>query len=316
MKTLVFKNNDQMPALGLGTWKSEPGEVYSAVKIAIQEGYRHIDCAPIYGNEKEVGQALSECIKEGLVTREELWLTSKLWNDAHAKADVVPALQQTLQDLQTDYLDLYLIHWPVAIHKGAQFPLSGSDFVALTEIPLTETWSGMETCANLGLTRHIGVSNFGIKALQTVMADCTIAPEANQVECHPHFQQNELLDFCRSNNIHFTSYSPLGSMDRSEAFKSDDEPSLLENKVIIGIAELHQATPAQVILSWNLHRDTSVIPKSVNQKRIKENLEAAQLELSEADMEAIAGIDSGYRMIHGAFWTPEGSPYTLEELWA
>lgn len=305
-----------MPALGLGTWKSESGEVYTAVKTAIKEGYRHIDCAPIYGNEKEIGHAISECINEGLVIREDLWITSKLWNDAHARADVVPALRQTLIDLQIDYLDLYLIHWPVAIKKEVQFPLSGSDFISLTELPLTETWKGMEESVNLGLTRHIGVSNFGIKALQTILANCEIAPEVNQVECHPNFQQNELLGFCKSEGIHFTSYSPLGSMDRSEDFKADDEPDLLDNPVIKNIAEMNNATPAQVILSWNLHRDTSVIPKSVNTKRIKENLAAAQLTLTDDNMKTIAGIDSGYRLVHGAFWTPPGSPYTLEDLWA
>lgn len=316
MKTLKFKNNDVMPALGLGTWKSEPGEVYAAVKTAIKEGYRHIDCAPIYGNEKEVGNAISECINEGIITRKDLWITSKLWNDAHARADVVPALHQTLNDLQADYLDLYLIHWPVALQKGAQFPLSGSDFVSLTKLPLIDTWKGMEECAQLGLTRHIGVSNFGIKALQNILSACQIAPEANQVECHPHFQQNELLDFCKSQGIHFTSYSPLGSSDRPEAMKANDEPSLLENQVILSIAKDHNATVAQVILSWNLHRDTSVIPKSVNPKRIRENLDAVNLQLPEEDMKAIAGIDSGYRLVNGKFWTPEGSPYTLEELWA
>ena len=316
MKKLHFKNGDAMPALGLGTWKSEPGDVYTAVKIAIKAGYRHIDCAPIYGNEKEVGAAINDCINEGLVSREDLWITSKLWNDSHALQDVVPALKQTLVDLQLDYLDLYLIHWPVALNKGVMLPESGDDFVSLQEIPLSETWSGMETCLEMQLVRHIGVSNFGIKALQDILDKGTVAPEVNQVECHPHFQQNELLAFCRAHNIHFTSYSPLGSTDRPETFKASNEPSLLENEKIKKIASAHQATPAQIILSWNLHRDTSVIPKSVNETRIKENLASVNIELTADDMQTIASIDSGYRIVHGKFWTPEGSPYTLDEIWA
>ena len=142
MKAHIFKNKDSMPALGLGTWKSAPGDVYKAVKIAIKTGYRHIDCAPVYGNEKEVGKAISECIAEGMVKRTDLWITSKLWNNQHARTDVVPALKQTLSDLNTTYLDLFLIHWPIALKKDIMFPQSGKDMILLKEIPLTETWKG------------------------------------------------------------------------------------------------------------------------------------------------------------------------------
>ncbi|MDZ7612902.1 MAG: aldo/keto reductase [Flavobacteriaceae bacterium] len=147
MRSHIFKNGDKMPAFGLGTWKSEPGEVYNAVKTAIKTGYRHIDCAPVYGNEKEVGKALSECIAEGIVSRDELWITSKLWNNAHAEEAVVPALKQTLSDLHTTYLDLFLIHWPVALKKGSTFStICQRIWYSLKEIPLTETVEGNGSC--------------------------------------------------------------------------------------------------------------------------------------------------------------------------
>jgi len=146
-----------MPALGLGTWKSDPGEVYKAVREAIKMGYRHIDCAMIYQNEAEIGQAFSDAFKDGDVKREELWITSKLWNNAHIKDDVQPALENTLKDLQLDYLDLYLIHWPVALKPGVGFPSSEDDFLSLKEVPTAVTWSGMEECKKVGLAKHIGV---------------------------------------------------------------------------------------------------------------------------------------------------------------
>ena len=316
MRKLRYKNGHAMPTLGLGTWKSQPGEVYSAVKTAIELGYRHIDCAPIYGNEQEIGVAIAECIHERIVTREQLWITSKLWNDAHARADVVPALKKSLEDLQLKYLDLYLIHWPVALKKGVNFPTKLKDFVSLNDLPTTETWAGMEDAFKLGLTNHIGVSNFGIKALQNILAHCTVRPEMNQVECHPYFQQGALLSFCKANDIHFTAYSPLGSSDRPAAIKSKDEPALLEDPVLMKLAEKHMCTVAQLIISWNLHRRTSVIPKSVNAGRIQENFESQDIRLSDEELQSIANIDKEYRIVNGKFWIVEGGPYTLEGLWS
>ena len=163
MRTLRLTDDAAMPALGLGTWKSAPGEVGAAVREAIRLGYRHIDCAPIYGNEQEVGAALAAAVAAGEVTRDELWITSKLWNDRHAEADVVPALRQTLADLGLERLDLFLVHWPVALKKGRVMPDGAGDFVSLDELPLEETWRGMEAALEAGLTRTIGVSNCSVK---------------------------------------------------------------------------------------------------------------------------------------------------------
>ncbi len=316
MQTLKFKNNDEMPAFGLGTWKSAPGEVYNAVKTAIKEGYRHIDCAPVYGNEKEVGQALSECFAEGIVSRADMWITSKLWNTEHAEADVLPALKQTLSDLKIAYLDLFLIHWPVALKKGIPSPQSAEDMISLDDIPISETWQAMEAAVAEGLVKHIGVSNFGKNALKSLMSSSKIVPEMNQVESHPYLQQEELLSFCKANNILFTAYSPLGSSDRPAVLKAQNEPSLLESSVIRAIAGSKNATPAQVLICWALQRGTSVIPKSVNPGRIAQNLQAGQLRLSDDEMNRIATLEKAYRYVTGAFWVFDGGPYTLESLWS
>ena len=316
MKFLKYVNGDKMPLLGLGTWKSEPGKVFEAVKTAIRVGYRHIDCAPVYGNEKEVGNAIKECIREGIVEREELWITSKLWNDSHRKEDVIPALKNTLQDLSLDYLNLFLIHWPVALKKGVFLATSADDLLSLEEIPLEETWQGMEEVMDNGLVQHIGVSNFGRENLSKLIKASKIKPEMNQVEAHPYFQQNDLLEFCKANGVHLTGYAPLGSSDRPGILKGDNEPILLEDEVILSIAKSKNATPAQVLISWSLHRGVSVIPKSTNEQRIKENFEARDIKLNPEEMEMISNLEKNRRYLSGDFWVFENGPYQLEDIWA
>lgn len=314
MKTLTFANKDTMPHLGLGTWKSESGEVGAAVQEAINVGYRHIDCAAIYGNEAEIGEALAETINHE-VDRKALWVTSKLWNSDHKAGDVEPALRKTLSDLKLDYLDLYLMHWPVALKPSVGFPESADDFLSLDEAPLSATWEAMEACVRKGLCRHIGVSNFGIANLKRLMEKAATKPEMNQVELHPLLQQKELLDFCREQGIHATAYSPLGSMDRPDDFKKENEPVPMEHPVIKNIADAHEASPAQILIAWALHRDTAVIPKSVKPEHIRANFEAAEIELSGEELSAIAGLDRSYRFIDGNIWEQDGSPYTTEWLW-
>lgn len=315
MKTLTFKNGDKIPVLGLGTWKSEPGEVKKAVLAAIKAGYRHIDCAPVYGNESEVGEALTEAFDTGLVKREDMWITSKLWNSNHKEEQVIPALKKTLADLKLDYLDLYLIHWPVAFKAGVSFPEGSEDFYTLKEVPLTETWKGMEATVKAGLAKHIGVSNFNKERVHFLLENSKIAPEMNQVEMHPFLPQQELVDFCQLNKIHLTAYSPLGSGDRSEQMKKDNEPILFDHPVIKEIAEKHKASTAQVLISWQIHRDIVVIPKSTNEGRIQQNFESKDLALGEEDMSKIEGIDYEYRFVDGSFWAAGGSDYTQKALW-
>jgi len=310
MKQLEFENGDKMPAIGLGTWKSEPGEVGRAVQTALNAGYRHIDCAAIYGNEKEIGEALSRVFDKGTVKREEVWITSKLWNNAHKKEDVKPALKKTLSDLKLNYLDLYLIHWPVAFKPGLEgFPENDDDFLSLDEAPLAETWNAMLDSKKHGLIKHAGVSNFSIKKLEQLTNVTGTTPSVNQVELHPYLQQNELLEYCKKNGIHITAYSPLGSTDRPDALKADDEPSLLENETIIKIAEKHNATPAQILIQWHVERGTSVIPKSTNPGRIRENLHSQEFTFDEADMNQIKSLDRHFRFINGKFFETESNMY-------
>jgi len=240
---------------------------------------------------------------------------SKLWGHAHGRANVGPRLRQSLQDLGLDYLDLYLIHWPMPLKPGVIFPQSASDYVPPADMPVHETWAGLEDAVHAGLTRHIGVSNFSVKKLSDLVQRSAIAPEVNQVEMHPLLQQPALVDYCASHHILLTAYSPLGSPDRPDIVKAADAPVLLDNPVIASIAHAHGCTPAQVLIAWQVQRGISVIPKSVTASRLRENLAAADIALTPADLERIAGLDRHYRLIAGSFWVVEGGPWSLATIW-
>ena len=314
MKTLQFKNGDNLPILGLGTWKSKPGEVRQAVYWAIEAGYRHIDCAAIYQNEREVGQGIADAIGDGLAKRNELFVTSKLWNDSHRHDDVKPALEKTLNDLRLDYLDLYLIHWPIAFKRGVGFANLREEFYTYQDVPLAQTWEAMQAQKESGLTKHIGVSNFNQNKLKEILATGGEQPEMNQIELHPFLPQQPLVDFCWQNGILVTAYSPLGSPDsRAERHKND--PKLLENQLVAEIASKHGASIGQVLIAWSIARDIAVIPKSINQTRIIENFKAAEITLDESDMKKLAEIGVNHRFVDGSFFTGKQSPYRLSDLW-
>ena len=315
MKYLTFSNGDLMPALGLGTWKSAKGEIYKTIRTALEIGYRHFDCAFIYDNEREIGQAFTDALKNNEVKREDLWITSKLWNNRHRTEDAQPAIEKSLRLLQLDYLDLYLIHWPVALIRSVNYPQRAEDMISLKELPLSETWQAMIDMKEKGLTRHIGLSNFSIDKINTLKDETGVMPEALQVELQPFLQQKPLLDFAKQNNIALTGFCPLGSADRPASRIQPNEPKLFENETILAIAQQKDCTPAQVMLAWAVNRGTSVIPKSVHEGRLKENLAAADIVLSTEQMDRMASVDQHYRYIKGDFWCLEGTDYTIENLW-
>ena len=309
LPSISLTGGDRMPALGLGTWKAAPGDVGQAVRTALELGYRHIDCASIYGNEAEIGASLARSQADGVVTRDRLWITGKLWNDCHAPAQVKPALESTLADLQLEHLDLYLIHWPVVHRCGVLMPSVADDQIPLQQLPLEQTWAAMEDLVEAGLVRHIGVSNCSTAKLAALLPHCRIRPAMNQVERHPWLQQPNLLAFCQGHGIGLTAYSPLGSS------AAGGPALLLSDPVITSIAAAHGASPAQVLLAWGLACGTAVIPKSVHRDRLAANLSATRLQLTPAEIDRINGLDRHHRFVDGSFWELPGGPYRRSHLW-
>ena len=315
MKYFEYNNGDKMPMVGLGTWKMTDGIGFTAVKSAIDAGYRHIDAAWIYRNEADVGRGINESIESGVATRDDLWVTSKLWNDKHRGQQVAGALKDQLVELQLEYLNLYLMHWPVAHQVGVMRPDSGDQFLSLDEVPLTETWAAMIECKQAGLCKHIGVANFNAPKIDQLIDSSGVAPACNQVEAHPLLQQNALLKYCNEKEIALVAYSPLGSGDRPEPMRKEDEPNLLTLPAVVEIAQALQITAAQVLLAWAIERGTIPIPKSSNPERQRENLAAADIELSADQLKQLSTLDRQYRFIDGTVWTENDGPYTLAGLW-
>lgn len=301
---ITLNNGFKMPVVGLGVWRMEGKDIKDLIINAIKIGYRHFDCAADYKNEAEVGEALAEAFQTGIVKREDLFITTKLWNSDHGH--VLEACKDSLKNLQLDYLDLYLVHFPIATkHTGVGTTSSaiGDDGVLDidTTIPLETTWHAMEDLVSKGLVRSIGISNYDIFLTRDCLAYSKVKPAVNQIETHPYFQRDSLVKFCQKHGICVTAHTPLGgAVANTELFGS---VSCLDDPVLKGIAEKHKKTVAQIVLRWGIHRNTVVIPKSSKLERLEENFNVSGFELSKEDMELIKSLDRNYRTNQPAkFW--------------
>lgn len=291
------KTGMAIPRVGLGTWKAKPNEVKTAVKTALELGYAHVDCAAAYGNESEVGEALGEAFRAGTTTRERVFVTSKLWNDRRRPKDVREALLTTLSDLGLEYVDLYLIHWPVCWKRGTVLQPD-------SRASIEECWEELERCVDDGLVKHIGVCNFNEEQLAALVdgPKTRIKPSCNQIESHPLWSNDALVKYSQSRGVTVTAYSPLAQGG-----------DLFNNDILVDIAKKYDVTPAQVVLRWNVQRGVAVIPKSTSAKRIASNADLFRFELSPEDMEAMKSLDVA-KSVATAPWS-EFEPMASRNRW-
>lgn len=309
----------RIPVIGLGTFGSDrysAGQVADAVRGALRVGYRHIDCASVYGNEEEVGKALQEALAANL-RREDLWITSKLWNDMHGPDDVLLSCARSLRDLRLDYLDLYLIHWPFPNYHppGCDVLSRSKNAQPYIHENYMKTWRRMERLVEMGLVRHIGTSNMTVAKLKLLLRDARIKPACNEMELHPHFQQPELFQFCLDHRIQPIGYCPIGSPNRPERDRTPDDTSPIDDSVVVEIARRHNLHPAVICLKWAVQRGQIPIPFSVTRAKYLSNLRGVISDpLTAQEMQAIAGIDRRCRLIKGqVFLWKAGQCW--EDLW-
>lgn len=303
-----------MPAIGLGTFGSDhvgPDEVALAVRGAYEAGYRHFDCAAVYGNEVRIGEVLHD------LPRKDLWVTSKLWNDKHAAADVAPACRRSIADLRAGYLDMYLVHWPFPnVHPpGADVSSRSPDARPYLHDEFMETWAQMERLVEIGLVRHIGTSNMTVRKLELLLRDARIPPSVNEMELHPHFQQSELFAYVRSRGIEPIGFCPIGSPARPVRDRTPGDSVDIEDPVLVAIAERHGVHPAVVCVKWAVQRGQTPVPFSTKPSHYQANLEGVVHDpLTEDEMQAIAGTDRDNRLIKGHvfLWKDDQS---WEDLW-
>ena len=302
----AFGNPEQaLPSVGLGLWKIAQGDVGSLIEEAIRVGYRHLDSACDYGNEAEAGIGIEKALAAGHCTRDDLWVTSKLWNTYHAPEHVRPALERTLRDLRLDSLDCYLVHFPIALAyvpfetrypPGWFFePNAEKPAMQLAKVPLAETWGAMEELVDAELVRRIGVCNVGTAQLRDLQAGARIQPAVLQVEMHPLLAQEKLLRFCHEAGIAVTAFSPLGAPSYVPLGMATEGDSLLVHPTVTGISAAVARTPAQVLLRWGVQRGTAVIPKTSRLERLAENIAIEDFSLTAEQMQAISALDEGRR---------------------
>jgi D-xylose reductase len=303
--TLRLAGGGQMPAIGLGFWKVDGAMAPGLAEEAARAGYRHFDCASDYGNEAEVGAGLQRIERAGIVRREDLWITSKLWNTDHAAEHVRAACERSLRDLKVDYLDLYLIHFPIALEYVSpekryptgwfHDPDAADPRMKPARVPIAETWQAMEELVAAGLVKNIGVSNFGTSLLRDLLSHAKIRPAVLQVEMHPYLTQEKLVRFCQQEKIGVTAFSPLGARSYVQLGMATEADSVLNEQVVRDTAARHKKTTAQVVLHWAVQRGTAAIPKSTNPERLRENLSIFDFELTAEEMAAISALDRNRR---------------------